>query len=88
MRKNIYSLDDIGKILTYIPQIFLIVFATILIIVSYFVIEYKQKNDINLLLEQQKYINEKILNEYISQVNKKIEKYLQEIAKLKKEQKK
>jgi PAS domain S-box-containing protein len=78
MRKNIYSLDDIGKILTYIPQIFLIVFATILIIVSYFVIEYKQKNDINLLLEQQKYINEKILNEYISQVNKKIEKYLQE----------
>ncbi|WP_458700410.1 ATP-binding protein [Sulfurospirillum sp. 1307] len=78
MKKTNYSLDDIGKLLTYIPQIFLILLATLFIIISYFVTQYKETSEINKFLAEQKYSNEKTLSNYISQVNKKIDKYLLE----------
>jgi len=75
--KKIYSLNDIGKLLTYIPQIFLILLATLLVIISFFLAEYKRSSDIQLLLEQQKYIKQKTLNEYINSINLEINDYLQ-----------
>ena len=76
MPKKIYSLNNIGKLLTYIPQVFLILLASLLLIISFFVGEYKKNKDIELLLEQQKYIKQEILNEYINSVKQKIGKYL------------
>ena len=76
MSKKIYSLNDIGKLLTYIPQIFLILVAILLIVISFFVIEYKKNNDIKLLLEQQKYIKQKILSKYINSVSIEINNHL------------
>lgn len=77
MSKKIYSLNDIGKLLTYIPQIFLILLASVLVIISFFLAEYKKNSDIQLLLEQQKYIKQKTLNEYINSINLEINNYLQ-----------
>ena len=62
--------------LTYIPQVFLVLLATLLILISFFVVEYKKNNDIKLFLEKQRYIKQKTLNKYINSVNIKINNYL------------
>ncbi|WP_024955029.1 PAS domain-containing sensor histidine kinase [Sulfurospirillum arcachonense] len=76
MQKKLYSLNDIGKLLTYIPPIFLLLLATIFVITSYFITQYKQKSDIQLLNQKQKFINQNILDEYISSINKTIKMQL------------
>ena len=77
MSKKIYSLNDIGKLLTYIPQIFLFLLASLLVVISFFIAEYQRSHDIKLVKEQQKYIKQKLLSDYINSLNLKINTYLQ-----------
>lgn len=77
MSKKLYSLNDIGKLLTYVPQIFLFLLAVLLVIISFLVAQNRKNNNIKLLYEQQKYIKQKKLNEYINSLKLEINTNLQ-----------
>lgn len=52
LRKKIYSLKDIEKILTFIPPFFIFVLGLGVFIVGFFILEYRQKNEITLITQK------------------------------------
>lgn len=72
MSKKIYKLSDIEKILTYTPPIFFLLLAVITVFVSYIIIEYRQNSKIALITQEQKFLNQKHLDNYIEEAHQKI----------------
>ncbi|NQY93037.1 MAG: PAS domain-containing protein [Campylobacteraceae bacterium] len=52
-KKKTYTLNDIEKLFTYIPAIFILFLAVLLLIISYFILEAKQERDIDLIQQKQ-----------------------------------
>ncbi|HIP62311.1 MAG TPA: PAS domain S-box protein [Sulfurovum sp.] len=69
MRKKVYKLSDIEKTLTYIPPLFIFILAILSMFISYFIMEYRQNSKIELLTQEQRFVNEGYLNRYINSVN-------------------
>jgi len=69
VRKKVYKLSDIEKTLTYIPPLFIFILAILSMFISYFIMEYRQNSKIELLTQEQRFVNEGYLNRYINSVN-------------------
>jgi PAS domain S-box-containing protein len=90
MKKKVYKLKDIEQILTFIPPIFIFILAIVIGVISFFVLEHKQKSQIELITQktklEQSFRYQNILNDYIQKADKQISLGLEETQKvLKKE---
>ncbi len=84
MRKKVYKLSDIEKILTYVPPVFILILTILSLTILYFVMEYRQNSKIELYTQQQKFIKQNYLNDYIVSVEKQVKQELSRVeAKLK-----
>jgi len=81
MSKKIYKLRDIEKALTYTPPLFILILAMFSMVVSYFVMEYRENSKIELLTQKQKFLSQTSLTNYISAVNLQIKEHLGDIEK-------
>ncbi len=72
MSKKIYTLNDIQKILTYTPPIFLILLTIVTIFVTYILIDYRLNSKIALMTQKQKFLNQKHLDAYIEDTHQRI----------------
>lgn len=90
MKKKVYSLRDIEKILTYIPPIFIFFLSLFLFIIGSVFLEYKEKNDKSLILQklelQQQFKFENELKKLVQTTDNELQKNLESIElKLKQE---
>jgi len=72
--KNVYNLESIEKIITYIPVIFIFLLTVVLLIVSYFVIESKQNKEIQTIKQES-------IIKYEFKKKEKLKKFAQNIKK-------
>ncbi|OUR71016.1 hypothetical protein A9Q76_06260 [Arcobacter sp. 31_11_sub10_T18] len=66
LRRRFHTLQDIRKILIYVPPIFVLVMAVLAIFLSSLILEKDQKNRIDLLIQEEQFIKKKLLNEFIN----------------------
>jgi len=52
-KKKTYTLNDIEKLFTYIPTTFILILASLLLIITYFILDFKQKRDVDLIHQKQ-----------------------------------
>jgi PAS domain S-box-containing protein len=84
VRKKVYKLSDIEKILTYVPPEFILLLTILSLIILYFVMEYRQNSKIELHTQQQQFIKQNHLNAYVTSVEEQVKKELAKVeAKLK-----
>lgn len=81
MGKKVYKLNDIEKILSYVPPFFILILAIISMVVSYFIMDYREKSHIKLLAQEQKFVSQNHLNNYVSTVNLQTKKLLDNVEK-------
>jgi len=81
MNKKVYKLNDIEKLLTFIPPFFIFILAILATILSYFIIDYQEKSQIKLLKQEEHFISQNYLNTYVNIVDKKIKKHLEDVQK-------
>ena len=65
-RRRFHTLQDIRKILIYVPPIFVCGLAIISILLASVILENKQKNRINLLLQEEQFHKKKLLENFIN----------------------
>jgi PAS domain S-box-containing protein len=65
-RRRFHTLQDIRKILTYIPPFFVLFIAILSIFLSSIIIENNQKNAIELLLQEEQFYKKKLLDRFIN----------------------
>jgi PAS domain S-box-containing protein len=81
MGKKVYKLNDIEKYLSYVPPFFILILAILSIVASYFIMEYREKSHIKLLVQEQKFVSQNHLNNYVSTVNLQTKKLLNDVEK-------
>ncbi len=85
MRRKLYRLSDIEKILTYVPPIFILTIAALSLTILYLVMEYRQNSKIELYMQQQRFKKHNYLNDFVDSVERKVDQDLKRVdAKLKK----
>jgi PAS domain S-box-containing protein len=67
-KRKFYNLSDIKKHLVFTPLIFVFISAIVSIIVTTFILEFKKNNEISLVLQEDKFQKEKILNTFIDDI--------------------
>jgi len=84
VRKKTYRLQDIEKILTYVPPLFIIVLTALALIILFIVMEYRQNSKIEFHYQQERFLKQNYLNEYINSVDQQVDRDLAKVeAKLK-----
>ncbi len=87
-KKKIPTLNDIEKLFTYIPKIFILILGGALFVISYIILDFKQKKDID-LIEQELILHYEFkqkdnLNKFVDEVEKKVKnEFLDDEDKLK-----
>ncbi len=89
MNNKVYKLRDIEKILTYIPPIFIFILAILIVVISFFVLEHRQKSEVALILQkiklEENFRYKNILDTHIQKADKEISFYLNDVEKTLKE---
>jgi len=79
-KKKSYTLTDIEKLFTFIPSIFILILAILLIIISFFILDFKQKRDVDLIQQKQilnyEFEKKDQLYDFSNEVEKKVNKEL------------
>jgi len=84
VRKKVYKLSDIEKILTYVPPVFILLLTVLSLVILFVVMEYRQNSKIELHAQQQKFIQQRYLNTYIDSVDRQVKRDIAKVeAKLK-----
>ena len=84
MRKKTYRLQDIEKILTYVPPLFIILLTVVALIILFVVMEYRQNSKIEFYHQQERFRQQNYLTEYINSVEQQVKRELSKVeAKLK-----
>jgi len=84
VRKKTYRLQDIEKILTYVPPLFIMLLTVLALIILFVVMEYRQNSKIEFHHQQQYFLKQNYLTEYINSVKQQVGRDLaKEEAKLK-----
>ena len=65
-RRKFYTLQDIRKILIYVPPIFVFIVAVISIVLASIILENEQKSRINLLLQEEQFHKKELLVNFIN----------------------
>ena len=66
-RRKFHTLQDIRKILIFVPPIFVFIIAVLSILVTSVILENKQKNRINLLLQEEQFHKKELLDQFITE---------------------
>lgn len=66
-RRKFHTLQDIRKILIFVPPIFVFIVAVLSILVTSVILENKQKNRINLLLQEEQFHKKELLDNFITE---------------------
>jgi|GEM_PF-604448 len=79
-KKKTYTLHDIEKLFTYIPAIFILFLAFLLLVISYFILDSKQTRDIDLIQQKQilnyEFDKKDTLYKFVDSVESKVEEEL------------
>ncbi len=68
LKKKFNTLSDIKKHIILTPLIFVIILAILSLVVVFLVLEYKQNNQIELLIQKDKFYKNSILKSYVSDI--------------------
>jgi len=75
-KRNLYNLENIEKIITYIPTIFIIILSVLLIFISYFALKSKMSREIDILKQQSvlkyEYIEKEKLQNFVRNIKKQV----------------
>ncbi|QKF83286.1 PAS domain-containing sensor histidine kinase [Halarcobacter ebronensis] len=66
--RKFYTLSDIKKHLIFTPLIFVFIIAVLSIIITILSLEFKKSNEISLLIQEDSFQKEKILNQFIDDI--------------------
>ncbi len=79
MHKKAYKLNDIDKILTYVPPIVFLVIYFISMVALWGVEKHREKSQIEIYKQQQKIIQQEYINKYIVSVEKNVNKSIEKV---------
>jgi PAS domain S-box-containing protein len=79
MRKKIYTLNDIEKLLSYVPPFFILALMALSVVITHIVITHRQESDIALLTQKQAHQNQNLLDGYIASIHQRIDTDLSQV---------
>jgi PAS domain S-box-containing protein len=81
MRQKNYTLNDIEKILTWIPPLFILILVILSVLITRIVIEHREESEVALQTQKEYYAQQSHLNNFIAAVNQRISDGLADVQK-------